>query len=75
METRLVQVFWSFINAESYDVQEICYLPTWPFFTGGPGGRPPPGRFHHFHWPLGRSDSGGNDDSVRPQPRCIQRIE
>jgi hypothetical protein len=69
VEKRLVQAFWLFINAESYNAQEICYLPTWPFFRGGTGG---PLR---FHWPLGGSGPGGIDDSARPQPRCIQRIE
>ena len=63
-------------------VQEMCYLPTWPFFTGGRGGMPPrlppPDRHHHFDWSLLSNNSNGVesvDDSVRPQPRCIQRIE
>ncbi|KAF8803213.1 hypothetical protein BYT27DRAFT_7195791 [Phlegmacium glaucopus] len=38
--------------------EEICYLPTWPFFTGGPS-----------------MPDDGPDDSIKPQPRCIRRIE
>ena len=55
----------------------MCYLPTWPFFTGGsdiPEKSPPPDRYHHFDWLL-RTNSDGDDDSVKPQPRCIQRVE
>jgi len=62
-------------------VEEMCYLPTWPFFTGGPGISEilfPPvtssGRYHHFDW-TSRPNSDGVDDSVKPQPRCIQRVE
>ena len=56
----------------------MCYLPTWPYFTGGPGEMlpklPPPGRHRHFDWSL-LPNFDGVDDSVKPQPRCIQRIE
>ena len=70
------------INANDVydDLQEMCYLPTWPFFTGGrgempPKSPPPPDRHHrHFDWSL-LSNFDGVDDSVKPQPRCIQRIE
>ncbi|KAF8817635.1 hypothetical protein BYT27DRAFT_7181762 [Phlegmacium glaucopus] len=58
--------------------EEICYLPTWPFFTGGPGYKPPRSRsrFRHFDWSLRRSmPDDGPDDSIKPQPRCIRRIE
>lgn len=57
-------------------MQEICYLPTWPFFTGEgediPGRLPPSVR--QLDWSL-RSNFEGVDDSVKPQPRCIPRIE
>ena len=58
----------------------MCYLPTWPFFTGGRGDHDIPGRlsspirYHHFDWSV-RSNFNFVDDSVKPQPRCIQRVE
>ena len=55
--------------------QELCYLPTWPFFTGGPGKIPFPVPYHHFDWPLLSNSGDDHDDSVKPQPRCIQRTE
>jgi len=57
-------------------IEEICYLPTWPFFPGAPG-YPPPDRYR-FDWSLLRSsnfDDDGVGEWVKPQPRCIQRIE
>jgi len=44
--------------------EEICYLPTWPFFTSKPGDQPPLSR---------RSKLGEVNDSVKPQPRCLRR--
>ena len=57
----------------------MCYLPTWPFFTGG-SGKPGkiPSRFHPFDWSESSgllSNSDGVDDSVKPNPRCIPRVE
>jgi hypothetical protein len=45
--------------------EELCYLPTWPFFTGPSAGR----------GPYPNPDSDGVDDSITPQPRCIPRVE
>ncbi|KAJ7248220.1 hypothetical protein B0H12DRAFT_722676 [Mycena haematopus] len=45
--------------------EEMCYLPTWPFFDRpGPGGGPP----------LPPPD-GLPAESLRPQPRCMRRLE
>jgi len=59
--------------------QEMCYMPTWPFFKSWPPG-PIPG------WLQNRTDfrtvsrssadqPGPDDDWYHPQPRCIRRIE
>ncbi|KAJ7449315.1 hypothetical protein FB451DRAFT_1053461 [Mycena latifolia] len=63
--------------------EEMCYLPTWPFGRGDGGDRgdrPPPGEF-----PGGRPPPEGfdgpppspalADDYLRPQPRCVRRLE
>ncbi|KAJ6475731.1 hypothetical protein C8R47DRAFT_666754 [Mycena vitilis] len=53
--------------------EEICYLPTWPF--AGPGG---PGRDRRERPPSEGSPSAESvlaDDYIRPQPRCVRRLE
>ncbi|KAK0198084.1 hypothetical protein F5146DRAFT_1157592 [Armillaria mellea] len=61
--------------------EEICYLPTWPFFgrtfRGFPGGgegpewRKQPGR-HHI---IVMEDEGIDDGWERPEPKCLRRFE
>ncbi|KAF9003165.1 hypothetical protein BDZ89DRAFT_967608 [Hymenopellis radicata] len=70
-------------------VEEMCYLPTWPFFgrtpprfpgggapefPGGPGG---PGHWPHHPGGHGKhfTDGGADDGWERPQPKCIRRVE
>ncbi|KAF8803214.1 hypothetical protein BYT27DRAFT_7195792 [Phlegmacium glaucopus] len=52
------EVHYDSIPKFSWAIPEICYLPTWPFFAGGPS-----------------MPDDGPDDSIKPQPRCIRRIE
>ncbi|KAJ6620376.1 hypothetical protein B0H10DRAFT_2022650 [Mycena sp. CBHHK59/15] len=57
--------------------EEMCYLPTWPFFWMGPDGRTyPGGKTSPFSPRLfeGRAD-GGDEPWRRPQPRCVRRLE
>ncbi|KAJ7763327.1 hypothetical protein B0H16DRAFT_1674049 [Mycena metata] len=51
--------------------EEMCYLPTWPFMGKGGYGDGPPGRRPE------RPDSSSADDDeyLRPQPRCVRRLE
>ncbi|KAK0465655.1 hypothetical protein IW261DRAFT_1554007 [Armillaria novae-zelandiae] len=52
--------------------EEICYLPTWPFFgrtfPGFPGG----GEGHHI---IVIEDEGIDDGWERPEPKCLRRFE
>ncbi|KAF9526534.1 hypothetical protein CPB83DRAFT_770152 [Crepidotus variabilis] len=49
--------------------EEMCYLPTWPWFKNLP--RPTPNKDNTEHMP----EPGPNDDWYHPVPRCIRRIE
>jgi len=60
--------------------EEMCYLPTWPF--GGPGcsggfPRPPPRDSPDGQPPATpiHPDSIAEPDYLRPQPRCVRRLE
>ncbi|KDR78591.1 hypothetical protein GALMADRAFT_244036 [Galerina marginata CBS 339.88] len=62
--------------------EEMCYLPTWPFFHGwGPRQTPP--KSHSLHdWIQAFLNNGGifedgleEREWIDPQPRCIRRME
>ncbi|KAJ6460950.1 hypothetical protein C8R45DRAFT_1028752 [Mycena sanguinolenta] len=59
--------------------EEMCYLPTWPFGRSGPGGGPrrsPAGEPLLRDLPPLRALPGGTPDQyLRPQPRCVRRLE
>ncbi|KAJ7762140.1 hypothetical protein B0H16DRAFT_1368950 [Mycena metata] len=59
--------------------EEMCYLPTWPFMggggRGGPGRRPERPDSPRSSRTHVESSSADDDDYLRPQPRCVRRLE
>jgi hypothetical protein len=51
-------------------LQEMCYLPTWPFFS-----RPPPRGPRNMTLANDLEEEGPEDDWEDPQPTCIRMIE
>ncbi|KAJ3995590.1 hypothetical protein F5050DRAFT_273291 [Lentinula boryana] len=52
--------------------EEMCYMPTWPFFGG-----PPPGPAANVENPPVMDSKSGSDNSnewERPMPKCIRKI-
>jgi len=53
--------------------EEICYLPTWPFFGGGGGG---PGGGGRRERPEGGGPPQPEDPAyLHPQPQCVRRLD
>ncbi|KAF8969963.1 hypothetical protein BDZ97DRAFT_1653070 [Flammula alnicola] len=58
--------------------EEMCYLPTWPFFSNPPPRPRRPTAFLSWVWEVGNFLDGEDpeeNDWKDPQPKCVRRVE
>ncbi|KAK7464135.1 hypothetical protein VKT23_006298 [Stygiomarasmius scandens] len=52
--------------------EEICYMPTWPYFAGNGG--PPPGPAQGPDGLVRAREESEENDWMRPKPLCIRKV-